>query len=286
MNYTIKKLVGHRMAPIIVSAVSGVAVGGVFGYILGKRSGDTFEEDIHEEVEGSFDASALSDSDPQESFSEKAKGTSELFKSHPSFSSFSDLKGSGLDLDLLVDAVEEQINRLDEDYYSFEELDEDAELSIEEEENFHGEPQKYNVFEEAAKHKESEWNLEAELSTRDPREPYVIHYDEWEEENDAQSGAYLQQTFSYYEGDDIMCDEHDTPIYEYYKATGPLKFGHGSKDPHVVYIRNEIMEREFEILYHPGRFEVEVLGLDDGESFKEGQLRHAREQRRFREEDE
>jgi hypothetical protein len=279
MNYAIKELFGRRMTPIIASAVSGVAVGGVFGYILGKRSGDTFEEDVHEEVEGSFDASALSDSDPQESFSEKEKGASELFESAPSFSSFLDLNRADLSLDL-------PMNEVDEDYYSFEELDEDAELSIEDEENFHGEPQKYNVFEEAAKNKESEWNLEAELSTRDPREPYVIHYDEWEEDSDVQSGAYLQQTFSYYEGDDIMCDEHDTPIYEYYKSTGPLKFGHGSKDPHVVYIRNEIMEREFEILYHPGRFEVEVLGLDDGESFKEGQLRHAREQRRFREEEE
>ena len=175
----------------------------------------------------------------------------------------------------------------DEPLYSDLELDWDAELSIEDQEVYDAKSDTgYNVFSKNKKDESvqryenslSEWDMELELSTRNGREPYVIHFDEFDE-HDGSEGGFVQKTLTYYEGDDIMTDEHDTPIYQYHTVTGFLKFGHGSKDPNVVYIRNEELQLEVEVLYMPGRYEVEVLGLDDEETFVEGQIRHARTKR-------
>jgi hypothetical protein len=67
-------------------------------------------------------------------------------------------------------------------------------------------------------------------------------------------------TLMYYAGDDILVDELDVPIYNYQKIVGELKFGHGSQDPNIVYVRNEKLQLEYEILNNPESFQVEVLG--------------------------
>jgi hypothetical protein len=115
------------------------------------------------------------------------------------------------------------------------------------------------------------WNYETELATRDPKIPYVIHQEEFI--NDEM--GYHQETLTYYSGDDIMADSHDTPIYGYGDLMGELKFGHGSRDKNVVYIRNEGIHMEWEVLRHSGHFSIEVLGLEAEKEIEQNELRHS-----------
>ena len=63
-----------------------------------------------------------------------------------------------------------------------------------------------------------------------------------------------------------------------------MKFGHGSDDPLVVYIRNHQNKAEYEILRESGSFQVEVMGLDAlADIDNERQLSHST--RRFRQDD-
>lgn len=114
---------------------------------------------------------------------------------------------------------------------------------------------------------DDDWNYELELEQRNPDVPYVIHADEYI--NDEM--GFKQETITYYETDDIMADIQDTPLYNWYSITGELKWGHGSKDKNVVYIRNEKMRKEYEVLRHYGSFEAEVTGLD----LRGGELKHS-----------
>jgi hypothetical protein len=60
-----------------------------------------------------------------------------------------------------------------------------------------------------------------------------------------------------------------------------LRFGHGSKDPNVVYIRNPRLEMEMEILRDPSSYEKEVLGETIEKRAQTADLKHSH-QRRFR----
>jgi hypothetical protein len=105
---------------------------------------------------------------------------------------------------------------------------------------------------------DDDWNYEAELAARVPERPYVIHQDEFV----TNESGFHQDTLTYYERDDIMADSDDTPLYDYKKLMGDLLFGHGTTDPNVVYIRNEKLELEWEVLLHTGSFSEEVLGVE------------------------
>ncbi len=123
------------------------------------------------------------------------------------------------------------------------------------------------------------WDYDQELLNRDPNTPYIIHKDEFiENEHD-----YSQETLTYYAGDEIMADPHDTPLYGWFDMMGPLKFGYGSEDPNVVYIRNDTLHYEWEVLKHNGRFEVEVGGLTIEDEYTKQDLKHSNSPRKFRE---
>lgn len=138
-----------------------------------------------------------------------------------------------------------------------------------------GEPNVVNVFTTD----DGDWDYEAELSTRTSNLPYILHQEEFI--NDEM--GYRQETVTYYAGDDIMADPTDTPIYNFSAIMGELKFGHGSRDKNIVYIRNEPMGIEWEVLLHQGSFEQEVLGLEMQKDAEEDQLRHSTVQK-FRQE--
>lgn len=122
-----------------------------------------------------------------------------------------------------------------------------------------------------------DWDYELELNNRDNETPYILHKDEFFNEE----MGFRQTVVTYYAGDDIMADEQETPIYNYTQLMGPLKWGHGSGDPNVVYIRNEKTRQEWEVVLHTGRFEVEVLGNEYVKELAEDELRHSTN-RRFR----
>lgn len=122
------------------------------------------------------------------------------------------------------------------------------------------------------------WDLDKETASRTESSPYVIHRDEFFSEE----SGYIQTSLTYYELDDILCDEDDSPVYNHAEVIGPFKFGHGSGDPNVFYVRNESRRGEYEILKHSGSYAKEVLGLEAEEEL-ENELKHSSTSvRRFR----
>lgn len=128
------------------------------------------------------------------------------------------------------------------------------------------EPEVRNVFQQAEV--EDHWDYYAERAKRSPLHPYVIHRDEREEQH-----AYDGVTFTYYEEDDVLCNERDevvsTEDRERILGEANLtKFGHGSGDASVVYIRNDQLEMDIEVIQSPNSYAEEVHGF-------EPEIRHA-----------
>jgi hypothetical protein len=113
-----------------------------------------------------------------------------------------------------------------------------------------------------------DWDYEVELANRSKDVPYIIHRDEYFNNET----PYEQITLTYYEGDDVLADSNDTPVddQDAMVCLGNLgKFGHGSGDPNVVYVRNDELMLEIEIVHSDGKFATEVHGFSDDE------LRHS-----------
>lgn len=123
-----------------------------------------------------------------------------------------------------------------------------------------------------------EWDYKTEIESRDKTRPYVIHIDEYV--ND-EMGWDNQSTLTWYEKDSILCDSRDRPIYNHTEVVGDLRFGHGSNDANVVYIRNDTLQAEYEILRDEGSYEEIVLGDQLEHQAEEQELKHSN-QRRFR----
>lgn len=123
------------------------------------------------------------------------------------------------------------------------------------------------------------WDYDTEMQKRTDDAPYVIHKDEFfgdEMEWDSQS------TLTYYVGDDVLADQNDVPIYDIADTIGEVKFGHGSGDPNVFYVRDPRKHCEYEILRHTGQFSVEVLGNTIEHGYEQGDLRHMHAPGKFR----
>lgn len=116
----------------------------------------------------------------------------------------------------------------------------------------------------ASKDKNEGWSFPQEMGRRSPDNPYIIHQDEYaRNETD-----YTQVTYIYYAEDDILADEDETILHnrENLIGVGVLsRFGHGTDDYNILYIRNPLLELEIEICRSPGSYESEVLGLDPNE---------------------
>jgi hypothetical protein len=142
-------------------------------------------------------------------------------------------------------------------------------------------PVQHNVF----AHDGDDWDYEVEEEHRTETKPYVLHRDEfYSNEKD-----YTQTTLTYYEGDNIMVDEEDVPVYNHEDVVGPLLWGHGSQDPLVFHVRNDRLESEFEVLHERGFYSVEVLGIEmeaSEDAQAEKHLKHSTDHvKRFRTDD-
>jgi hypothetical protein len=117
-----------------------------------------------------------------------------------------------------------------------------------------------NIFQEVPP-VDHEWDYQEEKRRRSPDIPYVIHYDERNEMD------YQAETLTYYEKDDVLCNERDEiidPDFERDRLVGEAnleRFGHGSNDPVIVYIRNDKLELVYEVVKSPHSFAEEVHGL-------------------------
>jgi hypothetical protein len=112
---------------------------------------------------------------------------------------------------------------------------------------------------------EDDWDWEEELANRSPNAPYILHREEFF----SNEMELEQTTITYYKGDDVLCDEKDVPIYSPEKVVGRLEFGRGSQDPSIVYIRNEELGAEWEVILDHGYYAVEVLGGQIEDSMKD-----------------
>lgn len=121
--------------------------------------------------------------------------------------------------------------------------------------------------------------MAALMADRDPSEPYIITKSEYyENEPD-----HEQKAFTYYEADQVLVDDQEeyNPIEDHDRVVGEdnlLRFGYGSGDEHVLYIRNETVDPPFDlcITRSTGKYTDEVMGFADDEPH----LKHS--QRRFR----
>lgn len=129
------------------------------------------------------------------------------------------------------------------------------------------------------------WDYTIEMQRRDPRSPYVIHRDEFFNDEMGFGAAGDQRTFTWYAGDDILTDESDIPIYNSYERVGELKFGYGSGDPSIVYIRNEKEEEEYEIVMDDGSYQTIVLGKQIEQSMAKEDIKHSRAPGKFKRDD-
>lgn len=124
-------------------------------------------------------------------------------------------------------------------------------------------PVERNVFTPA--NDPRDWDYKAEVAAREatPDKPYVISREEFDEDttND-------QDSYTYYEGDDVLVDSRDQVVEHVDRYVGDdnlTRFGHGSDDINIVFVRNDDLEQDFEIIRHPGHHAVEVLGLEPPE---------------------
>lgn len=136
-----------------------------------------------------------------------------------------------------------------------------------------------NVFQEAQLD-DDVWSYDEEVSHRTETEPYILHHDEYfEGEKD-----YVQSTLTYFEGDDVLVDDKQKPIPDSDSVVGDenlRRFGHGSKDNNIIYVRNERMEIDFEVVRSTGTYTREVLGF-----LEHGDRPGSRKERRMRRDDE
>ena len=113
-----------------------------------------------------------------------------------------------------------------------------------------------NAFDSSKYNREDEMDIE----NRDPESPYIISADEF----NANEGDFEQRSLTYYEDDDVLADEKDLIIEEVEAVVGVdnlTKFGVGSGNKDLLFIRNERLECDFDVSRHESSYSKVVLGF-------------------------
>lgn len=131
-----------------------------------------------------------------------------------------------------------------------------------------------NIF-DSADPDEEDIDPEGIIADRDRSKPYIITHDEF---YDAEYD-YMQNSLSYFEGDEVLVDDQDQPIRDVRAVIGEenIRFGYASLDPNIVYIRNENLEVDFEVALSLGKYTEEILGYIQHEEKPE--IRRVRRER-------
>lgn len=104
-----------------------------------------------------------------------------------------------------------------------------------------------NIFRDTSRDANEGWDWHEERRKRSPDRPYVIHYDE---RFDIE--GYSDMTLTYYEKDDVVADERDEvqdpdERDELIGIENLNRFGHGSGDEDIVFVRNDKLGILYEI---------------------------------------
>lgn len=113
---------------------------------------------------------------------------------------------------------------------------------------------------DTGKSKNLHWDFAEELATRSEEHPYIIHQDEYQ----GNETGYRQEVLTWYAGDNVLTDEDEQPIPDADDTVDlnhMSKFGHGTDDFNVVFIRNDRLRMEYEICRMPTSYEEERQGL-------------------------
>lgn len=122
-----------------------------------------------------------------------------------------------------------------------------------------GEPEVQNVFKQTQV--DYAWDEHAERRKRSPNRPYVIHVDARDDHD-----AYEDVTYTYYEKDDVLTNEREEIMNaeDREQVVGEAnleRFGHGSDNNDLVYVRNPKLEMDIEIIKSNGSYSEEVHGF-------------------------
>lgn len=118
-----------------------------------------------------------------------------------------------------------------------------------------------NIFTDPQPVEGVDFNYDEEVAARSSDKPYIISAEEFEE------GDFDKAELTWFE-DGVLADSKDAiiPDYEYERfigSTDNLRFGHRSDQNHLVYIRNEALELDFEVARHGGKYSVAVAGFTE-----------------------
>lgn len=159
--------------------------------------------------------------------------------------------------------------------------EDDSEMAVNDVEGENG-VRARNVFQEhrdRAAQPLPEWDEQMERKRRSPDRPYVIHKDSVHELE-----GYSDISLTYYAADDVLCNERDEVVdpADRDNLIGDAnldRFGHGSDDHDIVFIRNDHLEIVYEVVRSPNSFAEEVHGFRH-ESWDRGNLERMRRRER------
>lgn len=141
-----------------------------------------------------------------------------------------------------------------------------------------------NVFNTPQTDVPGTWDYEAEVASREGKELYIIHKDEFIQGNFI-GEDHEKTTLTYFSEDDVLADEKDMPIADIDAIVGLEHleyFGHGSEDPNVVYVRNETLRLDIEVTRSMGSYAAEVQNMvEPGDELEHSGMRRHRPHRGF-----
>lgn len=260
MNENIKKFIAEKpwVVPTAVGVLSAVAGGGA-GYILGFRRGRARQVSDAEAVETRFD-----DEPSVEIMGDEVDFTPPRVSIEAE--ELEALRARWQDTDIAAEEVviserilsEEEVSTITKFVDSNDAVEEIISPIVPEDD----EPSV--IYSNVFAGDDLDWDSSAEVAAREDSTIYIIHRDEY----DAEEEGYEQIVLTYFAGDDLMAEGEAegemTLIPNYRRVVGNAvnRFGHGSKDPNVVYVRNEEREVEYQILRSEGRYMVDIIGLE------------------------
>ena len=134
-----------------------------------------------------------------------------------------------------------------------------------------------NVFQASLSDQDFNYELEIAKRAEHPNEPYIISKDEYFENEPDNEQLHV----TWFAGDEILADDQDEPMIEGEETVGELnleKFGYGSGDNNVLYVRNEHLGADFEIIRSEGKYAHEVSGfIEHSDDYHRPKVRKFRE---------
>lgn len=237
------EVVHNNPGILIAVAVVGLAAGGVGGYFIAKKQLRAYYEDLasQEIAEAKEFYATLNKVDVDGAVLTPMEVMDKLHGSDAAAMALRGYRGEAMTPTPSKAQTAAEIEA--EDAALDEELIAKAEVHVAETRNIFVDPN---------------FDLEEEMKHRTPDEPYIISHDEFYDS----SVEFDNISLTYFEDDDSLIDEQDKPVADI-SIVGEdhlVRFGHGSKDKNIVYVRNEKLSTDFEIVLHKGSW-LESLGL-------------------------